>query len=63
MIVVVSRTVKTSGENIRYTSELGLMDGVRFQRKEYSDIEIVLTEKKGYGLRTQRDLPKSDMIH
>ena len=30
----------------------------RFQHKEYADIEIVLTEKKGYGLRTERDLQK-----
>jgi hypothetical protein len=29
-----------------------------FQRKEYADIEIVLTEKKGYGLRAERDLQK-----
>ncbi|KAF8626036.1 hypothetical protein AX15_005126 [Amanita polypyramis BW_CC] len=35
----------------------------RFQRKEYADIEIVLTEKKGYGLRAQRDLPKDTFIY
>lgn len=29
-----------------------------FQRKEYANIEIVLTEKKGYGLRAEDDLPK-----
>jgi histone-lysine N-methyltransferase SETD2 len=30
----------------------------RFQRKQYANIEIVLTEKKGYGLRAEEDLPK-----
>jgi hypothetical protein len=30
----------------------------RFQRKKYANIEIVLTEKKGYGLRAEEDLPK-----
>lgn len=35
----------------------------RFQRREYADIEIVLTEKKGYGLRAERDLPKDTFIY
>ncbi|KAJ7456920.1 hypothetical protein FB451DRAFT_1341958 [Mycena latifolia] len=35
----------------------------RFQRKEYADIEIVLTEKKGYGLRAERDLSKDTFIY
>lgn len=30
----------------------------RFQHKQYANIEIVLTEKKGYGLRAEEDLPK-----
>ena len=30
----------------------------RFQRKQYANIEIVLTEKKGYGLRVEEDLLK-----
>jgi len=30
----------------------------RFQRKQYANIEIVLTEKKGYGLRAEEDMPK-----
>lgn len=30
----------------------------RFQRKQYSNIEIVSTEKKGYGLRAEEDLPR-----
>lgn len=35
----------------------------RFQLKEYANIEIVLTEKKGYGLRAEEDLPKCVMSH
>ncbi|KAK2465154.1 hypothetical protein APHAL10511_002846 [Amanita phalloides] len=35
----------------------------RFQRKEYATIDIVLTEKKGYGLRAERDLPKDTFIY
>ena len=30
----------------------------RFQQKQYANIEIVLTEKKGYGLRVEADIPK-----
>lgn len=33
------------------------------QRKEYAPIEIVLTEKKGYGLRAEEDLPKYVLSH
>lgn len=32
------------------------------QRKEYASIEIVLTEKKGYGLRAGSDIRKSVYI-
>ncbi|KIY47634.1 hypothetical protein FISHEDRAFT_66005 [Fistulina hepatica ATCC 64428] len=35
----------------------------RFQKQEYADIEIVLTEKKGFGLRAERDLPKDAFIY
>ncbi|KAF5314386.1 hypothetical protein D9619_011795 [Psilocybe cf. subviscida] len=35
----------------------------RFQRKEYANIEIVLTEKKGYGLRAEADLPRDSFIY
>ncbi|KAJ3515007.1 hypothetical protein NLJ89_g2034 [Agrocybe chaxingu] len=35
----------------------------RFQRKEYANIDIVLTEKKGYGLRAEEDLPKDAFIY
>ncbi len=31
----------------------------RFQRKAYANIEIVQTEKKGYGLRAQTNISKS----
>lgn len=30
----------------------------RFQRREYAKIDIVKTEKKGYGLRAGEDLPR-----
>ncbi|KAH9476999.1 Histone-lysine N-methyltransferase, H3 lysine-36 specific [Psilocybe cubensis] len=36
---------------------------LRFQRKEYANIEIVLTEKKGYGLRAEEKLPKDTFIY
>lgn len=29
----------------------------RFQRKQYADIDIVKTEKKGFGVRANVDLP------
>ncbi|KAH0833915.1 hypothetical protein J3R83DRAFT_11100 [Lanmaoa asiatica] len=35
----------------------------RFQRKEYANIEIVLTEKKGYGLRVVSDISKDAFIY
>ncbi|KAF8630263.1 hypothetical protein AX17_005449 [Amanita inopinata Kibby_2008] len=35
----------------------------RFQHKEYADIEIILTEKKGYGLRAERGLSKDTFIY
>ncbi|KAJ7153499.1 histone methyltransferase [Mycena crocata] len=35
----------------------------RFQRKEYAEIDIVLTEKKGYGLRAEADIAKDSFIY
>ncbi|KAK7055447.1 histone methyltransferase [Favolaschia claudopus] len=35
----------------------------RFQRKEYADIDIVQTEKKGFGLRAEDDIPKDGFIY
>ncbi|KAL1745307.1 hypothetical protein HDZ31DRAFT_36672 [Schizophyllum fasciatum] len=35
----------------------------RFQRKEYAPIEIVQTEKKGFGLRAERDIQKDAFIY
>ena len=29
-----------------------------FQRREYAKIDIVKTEKKGYGLRAAEDMPR-----
>jgi hypothetical protein len=58
MTVAVGRTVEISGKNLHDMSHSALMNMIRFQRKEYASIEIVLTEKKGYGLRAERDLPK-----
>lgn len=35
----------------------------RFHNKEYATIEVVKTEKKGYGLRAEEDLPKDTFIY
>ncbi|KAF8889066.1 hypothetical protein BD779DRAFT_1439557, partial [Infundibulicybe gibba] len=35
----------------------------RFQRKESANIEIVQTEKKGFGLRAECDIPKDSFIY
>lgn len=35
----------------------------RFQRKQYAPLEIVLTEKKGFGLRAGEDLRKDTFIY
>ncbi|KAF8487420.1 hypothetical protein DFH94DRAFT_641821 [Russula ochroleuca] len=35
----------------------------RFQRREYSKIDIVKTEKKGFGLRAEEDLPRDTFIY
>ncbi|KAI0070968.1 hypothetical protein K474DRAFT_1712871 [Panus rudis PR-1116 ss-1] len=41
----------------------GYCQNQRFQRKEYAPIEIVQTEKKGFGLRAAQDLPKDTFIY
>uniref|UniRef100_D8QG04 Histone-lysine N-methyltransferase, H3 lysine-36 specific n=1 Tax=Schizophyllum commune (strain H4-8 / FGSC 9210) TaxID=578458 RepID=D8QG04_SCHCM len=35
----------------------------RFQRKEYAPIEIVKTEKKGFGLRAEQDIQRDTFIY
>ncbi|KAK4633254.1 Histone-lysine N-methyltransferase, H3 lysine-36 specific [Fulvia fulva] len=34
----------------------------RFQRKQYADVTVIKTEKKGYGLRANKDLRPGDFI-
>ncbi|KAH0363646.1 hypothetical protein KCU65_g7234, partial [Aureobasidium melanogenum] len=34
----------------------------RFQRKVYADVSVIKTEKKGFGLRTNKDLKPNDFI-
>jgi [histone H3]-lysine36 N-trimethyltransferase len=34
----------------------------RFQRKQFADVSVIKTEKKGYGLRTDSDLHPNDFI-
>jgi hypothetical protein len=34
----------------------------RFQRKQYADVSVIKTEKKGFGLRAERDLLANDFI-
>lgn len=41
----------------------GYCQNQRFQRKEYAPIDIVLTEKKGFGLRAAENLPKDTFIY
>ncbi|KKF95138.1 Histone-lysine N-methyltransferase H3 lysine-36 specific [Ceratocystis platani] len=35
----------------------------RFQRKQYADVDVIKTEKKGYGLRARQDLQANDFIY
>ncbi|KAK2589525.1 histone methyltransferase set2 [Conoideocrella luteorostrata] len=35
----------------------------RFQRKEWANVAVIKTEKKGYGLRTESDLQPNDFIY
>ncbi|XP_060060826.1 histone-lysine N-methyltransferase SETD2 isoform X2 [Erinaceus europaeus] len=34
----------------------------RFQRKQHAAVEVILTEKKGWGLRAARDLPSNTFV-
>ncbi|XP_075403353.1 histone-lysine N-methyltransferase SETD2 isoform X2 [Tenrec ecaudatus] len=34
----------------------------RFQRKQHADVEVILTEKKGWGLKAARDLPSNTFV-
>ncbi|KAL3424754.1 SET domain-containing protein [Phlyctema vagabunda] len=34
----------------------------RFQRKQYADVSVIKTEKKGYGLRVNTDLQPNDFV-
>ncbi|XP_064410107.1 histone-lysine N-methyltransferase SETD2 [Latimeria chalumnae] len=34
----------------------------RFQRKQHADVEVILTEKKGWGLRAAKDLPPNTFV-
>ncbi|XP_032723774.1 histone-lysine N-methyltransferase SETD2 isoform X3 [Lontra canadensis] len=34
----------------------------RFQRKQHADVEVILTEKKGWGLRAAKDLPSNTFV-
>ncbi|PKS11932.1 hypothetical protein jhhlp_001227 [Lomentospora prolificans] len=34
----------------------------RFQRKQYADVSVIKTEKKGYGLRANSDLDANDFV-
>jgi [histone H3]-lysine36 N-trimethyltransferase len=34
----------------------------RFQRKQYADVSVITTEKKGFGLRTDKELQANDFI-
>lgn len=50
---------RTNGTLLPACAEHGRsFDARRFQRKEYAPIDIVLTEKKGFGLRAAENLPK-----
>lgn len=35
---------------------------IRFQRKQYANLEIVQTEKKGFGLRAGSDLKRQVVL-
>ncbi|ODO05535.1 hypothetical protein I350_04586 [Cryptococcus amylolentus CBS 6273] len=35
----------------------------QFSKKEYGDVEIVQTEKKGFGLRAGKDIPSNTLIY
>jgi len=56
----VSRPLPKSAVNFLHLARHNLHALIlsRFQHKQYANIEIVMTEKKGYGLRAEEDLPK-----
>jgi histone-lysine N-methyltransferase SETD2 len=62
MTAGVGLTARTNGRrSITYAGDIRPTDALfspysSFQQKEYADLEIVLTPKKGYGLRAERDL-------
>lgn len=62
MTVAVGYTARTNGKvtvSLLFPSLLKMLStAFRFQRKEYGAIDIVMTEKKGFGLRAGTDLPK-----
>ncbi|KAI5806503.1 histone-lysine N-methyltransferase [Peziza echinospora] len=35
----------------------------RFQRKQYANVDVILTEKKGYGIRINSDTPANTFIY
>ncbi|CAK7892280.1 histone-lysine N-methyltransferase, H3 lysine-36 specific [[Candida] anglica] len=35
----------------------------RFQRKQYAQVAVIQTEKKGYGLRAQEDIPEAGFVY
>lgn len=61
-IAVVAHTVRINGESALPVVRNGQVELItsfhRFQRKQYAPLEIVQTEKKGFGLRAGRDLRK-----
>jgi hypothetical protein len=55
---VVGDTVKTNGSSCLPANLTPLIRFCRFNKKEYAPIDIVLTEKKGFGLRAAGNIPK-----
>ena len=35
----------------------------RFQKRQYADVDVILTEKKGYGIRINKDTPANTFIY
>ena len=59
MTALAALRVRTSGKLKSNTVERRLcIIFYSMQRKEYANIEIVLTEKKGFGLRAGSDIKK-----
>lgn len=52
-------TARTNGMQPRFSLQaLRRYTVTRFQRKQYAPIDIVLTEKKGFGLRAAENLSR-----